>query len=102
MNITINILKTRDLDELDTVEELMLVEANLESIDMGYQDRSLETPEWVIDRMALIRKEIDIRLETELRKRLRLAKIRRDGLKTRSEKRKDLDAEIKDLEEKLK
>jgi hypothetical protein len=95
------VLERTDVEEISTVEELMLARNQLGVIDQSYQDMSLGTPEWVVDKLTAVGNEIDIRLRNELARRLKNAKARRSALRTADEKRKDLDAEIQELEKKL-
>jgi hypothetical protein len=95
------VLERTDVEEIGTVEELILGQNQLRVIDQGYQDLKLSTPEWVIDKLTQTTKEIDNRVQGELQRRLRAAKARRSALRTADEKRKDADAEIAELEARL-
>jgi hypothetical protein len=95
------VLERTDVEEIGTVEELILGQNQLRVIDQGYQDLKLSTPEWVIDKLTQTTKEIDNRVQGELQRRLRAAKARRSALRTADEKRKDADAEIEELEARL-
>jgi len=92
------VVEGTDLEEISSVEELLLAKNQLKVIDDGYQDLKLPTPEWVTDRLSDTDREITIRVQAELKRRLRTAKARRSALRTADEKRKDLEAEIADLE----
>jgi len=96
MRINIDI-QVDDLESLK-VEQLFIARANLAIIDGGYQGLKLPTPEWVTDRMGEVTAEITARVRAELTKRLKVAKARREGLKTVGERRTDADAEISELE----
>ena len=89
--------------EIDTtaIEDLMVIKNQLSVIDSEYQNLSLDTPEWVTDKLSEAAREINNRVKTELLIKLKQAKSRRGALKTADEKRNDLDAEIKALESKL-
>lgn len=95
------VLERTDVEEISTVEELFLAQNQLRVIDQGYQDLSLTTPDWVIDKLTQTTHEIDTRMRGELQRRLRAAEARRSALKTADEKRKDADAEIAELRAKL-
>lgn len=96
------LLAESDAEEVGSVEELFLAKGQLKTIDTGYQDLSLQTPEWVIDKLNEVDREITNRVRFELQRRLKAAKARRAGLKTADEKRRDLDTEINALEGQLK
>jgi len=93
-------LKVTELDNLE-VEALLLAKSQLKAIDDGFQELKVETPEWVIDRLSEVSTEINGRVRATLQKRLRAAISRRSALRTADEKRKDLDAEIAELEAKI-
>lgn len=95
------VLQQTDPEEVGTVEELILAKAQLVTVDQGYQEMHLETPEWIIDKLNEVDSEIKSRVKSELIKRLRTAKARRAALKTADEKRRDLDAEIAELEKQV-
>ena len=99
MNVTF-ILKQK-IDEVDTVEELLLGRAQLKTIDDGYQDLKLDSPEWVVEKLSAVDAEINLRVKGELMRRLKMARARRSALRTADEKRKALDDEIKELESKV-
>lgn len=89
--------------EVDTVtmEDLFLIRGQLMMIDSGYQDTKLETPDWVIDKLTEVNREIDAKSRAELQRRLKAMKAREAALKPKAELRKDLQDEIAALERKL-
>lgn len=87
--------------EQNSVEELFIAKSQLKTIDDGYQEMKLDTPEWITDKLSTITREITLRVRSELQRKLRQAKARRSALKTADEKRKDLEDEIAALEVKL-
>lgn len=99
-NILITI-KNLDTDE-SSVEDMMLAKSQLATVDAGYQELGLPTPEWVIDKLSAVTSGITAKVRAELTRRLRAAKARREGLRTSEEKRKGLESEIEMLEDKLK
>jgi hypothetical protein len=94
-------VQSTDMEDINSVEELLLAQNQLKIIDQGYQELKLNTPEWVLDKLSETGREIDMRVRGELARRLKNAKARRSALRTADEKRKDLDAEILELENKL-
>ncbi len=92
---------TTSVEEVGTVEALMLARYQLQVIDKGYQELGLETPEWVSDKMLDVEREITFRVKSELQRRLKTSKARRSALATADEKRATLDTEIAELEKRL-
>lgn len=90
------------VDNIDDVSELILARSQLATIDAGYQDLGIDTPDWIFDRLGAIDGKITAQVRGQLQARLRAAKARRTSLATMSEKRAAADAEIKELEDKLK
>jgi len=66
-----------------------------------YEKMQLEPPEWLDTRIKELSREIKSRTADMLEKRLREAKARREALKPATERREEVDAEIKRLEEQL-
>jgi hypothetical protein len=100
MKITM-IVENTNVENIATVEELILAKSQLQTIDAGYQELGIETPEWVSNLLLSADHEITMRAKGELMKRLRAAKARKSALLSRDEKRAALDAEIAELESKL-
>ena len=90
-----------DLQNVGKVEELILAKAQLKTIDEGYQELQLPTPDWVTDKLMETSQEISMRVKAELQRKLREMKARRSALRTADEKRKDLDTGIEELEKLL-
>ena len=96
------ITESFDVKEVNTVAELFLSRSQLRTIMSGYEELKLDTPEWVIDRVETIEREINLRVNSDLQLRLRQAKARRASLLTNEEKRASLDSEISMLEGRIK
>lgn len=88
------------IDEI-AIEDLILAKGQLASLDAGFQDLGVATPEWVSDKLTQVSAEIVNRNRAELQRQLKSAKARRAALATVDEKRASLDAEIAALEQKL-
>lgn len=84
-----------------TIEDLILAEEALKTLDAGFQNLGVSTPEWVTDKLGLVSSEMVQRNRAELQKRLKAAKARRAALATADEKRAKLDAEITALEQQV-
>lgn len=93
--------ETTSVEEVGTVEVLMLAKSQLKVIDEGYQELGLATPEWVSDKALEVEREITSRVKAELQLRLKRSRARRAALATADEKRQSLDAEIVELEKRL-
>lgn len=83
------------------LHELFLKKAHLATIDNGYQELNLETPEDIILDLSSVIKEIDERVRGEMERKLRTTEARLDALKTPDEKRKELLALAEDLRKRL-
>ena len=90
------------VDSIEDVADLILAKSQLATIDAGYQDLKIETPEWVLNQLGAVDAQITAQVRGQLQARLRAAKARRSNLATMSEKRAAADAEIKELEDRLK
>lgn len=95
------VLETTDVENVK-LEELMLAKFQLQTVDAGYQELKLETPEWILTKLDEVGHEINSRVRNELMRRLKAARARRANLLTADEKRALLDMEIADLENKVK
>ena len=100
MRITI-IESTTPVEDLETVEILLLAKNQLKVIDNGYEELGLETPEWISEKQLEVTQEITFRVKAELQRRLKTSRARRAALATTDEKRERLDQEITELEKKL-
>jgi len=91
------------LNDLDTngVDELIMAKAGLVALNSGYADAGVDTPEWVIDGINLLAKEITGRNRAALTAQLKRLKASREALATVAEKRKAADEAIAALEAKL-
>jgi hypothetical protein len=89
------------MEEFDTVEELFIAQNQLKVVDNGFTNIGLDSPEWVTDKLLSVESEINLRVKSEIQRKLKTAKARRSALASRSERKKTLDAEIKELESKL-
>lgn len=91
------VVEETEVEEVGTIEELLLAKNQLEVINKGYKDLSLSVPKWVLDKHVAIDEEIRYRIKAELQRKLKIAETRRSQLRTADEKRRDLDAEIAEL-----
>lgn len=99
-------MKVRELknlltDETVDIGDLILAQADLQTLDKGFQEAKIDTPEWVIDKLGEVNRAIVDINRAEFQRKLRAAKARRAALATPDEKRKVLDEEIAQLEKKL-
>jgi hypothetical protein len=84
-----------------SIEDLILAKSDLASLDAGYQELGIPSPEWVTDKLGIVSAEIVSRNRAELSRRLKVAKARRTALASVNEKRASVDAEIAALEQQL-
>lgn len=92
-------LKVLNTDRLSE-EEILTLSVFGEGLLAGYSANDLQAPEWLVANTAQLRKEIASRRDENLDKALQVARARRSELRTAEEKRKDLEAEIAELEAK--
>ena len=89
------------LEDVETVEDLFLVKRDLNTMDAGFQELGLDTPEWISEKQLAVGAEITSRVRAELQRQLKTSRARRSNLATADEKRLLLDSKIADLEKKL-
>ncbi len=92
---------TTSVEEVGTVEMLMLARNQLKIIDEGYQGLELETPEWIAEKQLAVAQEITSRVRADLMRQLKMAKARRSAEAPKEEKLAKLDAKIDMLEKML-
>lgn len=90
-------LKSFNLDRID-LDEMVALFAFGENLKAVYGNMLLEVPEWVIDNVATLQKEIHSRRRDNLEKELKKAQASLETLKTADEKRLDLRAKIERLQ----
>ena len=79
-------LKSFLTDQIE-LDDLVLAKDALITLDRGYQELGVDTPEWITDKLAAVSNEIVSRNRAELQRQLRAAKARRAALSTREEHR---------------
>ena len=91
------------LDAIDTngIDDLILAKSGLQNLLNGYEDSGVDIPDWVIDGINSLNREIVNRNRAALEAQLKKAKASREALATVTEKRKSLDSKIAELEKKL-
>lgn len=87
-------------DEVN-MDDLVLAQSNLKTLDAGYDSSGIETPEWVIDKLTAVSSEINSRNRAELQRQLRTLRAQQMADMTMSERRKTREDKIKELEGKL-
>ncbi len=88
-------------EDVDSVEDLFLIKRDLKTMDEGFQELGLETPEWISEKLLNITAEITSRVRAELQRQLRTDKARYAAMAPKEEVRSLLKAKITDLEKKL-
>lgn len=92
---------TTPVEDVGTVEMLLLAKSQLKIIDEGYQELGLETPEWISEKQLEVAREITSRVRAELTRQLKGYKARRAAEAPKEERLSFLDTKITELEKKL-
>lgn len=90
-----------DLDR-NNIDTLIMAKVSLQGLYGGYDDSGVEVPEWIVDGINALVREINGRNRAALEATLKKMLASREALATVTEKRKMLDEDIKALESKLK
>jgi len=98
--ITERQLKNFQIDDV-SVNDLILAKKAAELLKEGREELSLESESWLDEVIDNIDSEVQRITKADIKRRLAKARARREELKTVSEKRKGLDAEIEALESQL-
>lgn len=98
--LTRNYIVNLCVDE-NNLEGLMLAYVQLEGIIEGYKKNSFPIQDYLQEKFAEVKLELDIRLRSDKLRRLKILKAQRETLKTRDELRNQKDAEIVALEKEL-
>ena len=85
-----------------SLEELILGKTQLKTLEDGFNELKVDAPDWLFIQSSAVVSEINRRTKDELLRRLKAAKARQANLMSRSEIRKSVDAEIAELEARLK
>lgn len=96
----LNELKNLQLDRLD-LDEIVALYGLGDSIRKVNAEYGLPQPEWLTTNLETLQKEIKSKRRDSLERALKLAKARKEQLKTIDERRKDTEAEIERLEQAL-
>jgi hypothetical protein len=94
-------LKNFDAKRMDIVE-LVAVASFGRDLLAEFEELGVESPEWIAQNLTAVHREIKSRNADRIASKLRDAKARLETLKTPSEKRTDLQAEIARLEKQAK
>ena len=89
-------LKNLDVDRPD-LEELIYLSAQARALRAEFEAESVEVPEWLDNSARALKREVRTRLANSVDKRVREIKSRLDALKTPSEKKAELEAELATL-----
>lgn len=98
-------MKTRDLKAMladeTQLEDLMLAKDALEAITVQHKEIGITTPEWVADKLIIVRDAITKTVQGELLRQLRSAEAREAALKSRADQRKEASEEAASLRKRL-
>lgn len=90
-------LKNLNIPSID-LDEAVALSAFGRMLKAEYETLGAETPEWLDNRLRELRREVKVRQQDSIEKRLREARARMETLKTPTERRDDLAKEIERLE----
>jgi DNA repair exonuclease SbcCD ATPase subunit len=96
----IDILKNFDKDRADYAE-MVALSALGRSVQSECDKLNAEEPEWLAPRLRELRREIHTRQQDRIEKELREHKAHLESLKPATERRKEIEAKIKELEKQL-
>lgn len=96
-------IRKRDIviREFESTDDLVIALVEMDAIASGYERYGIEVPTWLDMKRKEAKHELEARLRVGKERRLLEARMKREGLKTESEKRAALDAEIVLLEAEL-
>ena len=92
---------TTPVEDVGTVEMLLLAKNQLKILDDGYQELGLEAPEWISEKQLEVIKEITSRVRAELTRQLKTLQARRAAEAPKEERLAFLDTKITELKKKL-
>ena len=87
--------------ERNNIDTLILAKVNLQSLYNGYDEAGVEVPEWIVDGINTLNREVTSRNRAALEATLKKMTAQREALASVTEKRNTLDKEIKSLQNKL-
>lgn len=93
-------LKRFDANRLD-LDELVMLAAYGRELRLEYEAHNLDEPEWLGIQIKSLRREIMTRNADKIEKLVREKKARLETLKSPTEKKAELQKEIKELEKQL-
>lgn len=98
----INQIKTviGDLDR-NNIDTLIMAKTNLLNLFTGYDDSGVEAPEWIVDGINALSREIDSRNRAAIQANLKKLEASHEALAPAGEKRKKMAEQIKALKAKL-
>lgn len=87
--------------EDESVDEMLMMHASAKMLHQSYIGFGLEPPEWVVDKLSALDREIRIKQRDELERELKKTELALEGLKSAQEKREDLRAKANRLRSRL-
>ncbi len=86
---------------VDDLHDLVLAVIQMRNLHEGYNELDIDEPQWLVEKLRDAESELKHRrLDAKERKLIEL-RMKREGLKSRDEKRGDTEEEIRKLEEEL-
>ncbi len=87
--------------ETNNIDTLVMAKVNLQNLYSGYDQSGVDAPEWVIDGINTLSREIDSRNRAALQVNLKKLEASHEALAPAGEKRKKMADQIKTLKAKL-
>jgi len=100
MNVTQIKAIVRDL-ESNGLDDLILAKVTLQGLFSGYDQASLEIPEWVVDGINLLDREIGTKSRADLMRKLKNLEAQQEADMPKSERRKMRQEEIDKIKQTL-
>lgn len=79
------------------IEEMVALSSFATNLEAEFTRLGVEVPEWIVDSTKAVRREIKSRNQDAIASKIRAAEARLETLKTPSERRESIEAEIKRL-----
>ncbi len=86
---------------VDDFHDLVMAVIQLRVVSDGYSDLGIDEPQWLVEKIRDAESELKHRRRDAKERKLIELRMKREGLKSRDEKRGDTEEEIRKLEEEL-
>lgn len=86
---------------VDDFHDLVMAVIQLRVVSDGYSDLGIDEPQWLVEKIRDAESELKHRRRDAKERQLIELRMKREGLKSRDEKRGDTEEEIRKLEQEL-